>query len=102
MVGKPHTCRMAKPTSRAWIAAMKDPDGAVEALHKLFPNTNKGAKDLTKKQWLDSVDLLYTKNSQGKTPGYMMKEDWDILLALAKDYGGVDAVKPRAASCTDE
>ena len=95
-------CRMVKATSRAWQAAMKDPDGAVEALHKLFPNTNKGAKDLTRKQWLDSADLLYSKNSQGKTPGYMMKEDWDILLALAKDYGGLDPVKPHADYYTNE
>jgi NitT/TauT family transport system substrate-binding protein len=95
-------CRMVKATTRSWLAAMKDPDGAVEALHKLFPNTNKGAKDLTKKQWLDSVDLLYSKNSQGKTPGYMMKEDWDILLSLAKDYGGLDPVKSHADYYTDD
>jgi len=95
-------CRMVKATSRAWQAAMKDADGAVEALHKLFPNTNKGAKDLTRKQWLDSADLLYSKNSQGKTPGYMMREDWDILLALAKDYGGLDPVKPHADYYTNE
>jgi hypothetical protein len=32
-----------------------------EAPHKLFPNTNKGAKDLTKKQWLDSAELPCTR-----------------------------------------
>jgi ABC-type nitrate/sulfonate/bicarbonate transport system substrate-binding protein len=47
-------CRMVRATGRAWQAAMKDPDGAVAALHKLFPKTNKGLVDLTKKQWLDS------------------------------------------------
>ena len=95
-------CKMVKATTRAWQAAMRDPDGAVEALHKLFPNTNKGAKDLTKKQWVDSADLLYSKASQGKTPGLMMREDWDVLIALAKDYGGLDPVKPAAEYYTNE
>ena len=95
-------CKMVRATSRAWQAAMKDPDGAVEALHKVFPNTNKGAKDLTKQQWLDSADLLYTKNSKGKTPGLMLKEDWDILLSLAKEYGGLEPVKAHADYYTNE
>ena len=30
-------CRMVKATTRAWLAAGKDPDGAADALHKLFP-----------------------------------------------------------------
>ncbi|HEV8438903.1 MAG TPA: ABC transporter substrate-binding protein [Methylomirabilota bacterium] len=95
-------CRMVKATSRAWLGAMKDLDGAVEALHRLFPYTNKGAKDLTKKQWLDSTELLYSKNSQGKTPGLMVKEDWDVLLALAKDYAGLEPVKPHAEYYTNQ
>jgi NitT/TauT family transport system substrate-binding protein len=95
-------CKMVKATSRAWQAAMRDPDGAVEALHKLFPNTNKGAKDLTRKQWLDSADLLYTKHSQGKTPGLMVKEDWDVLIGLAKEYGGLEPVKAHGDYYTNE
>ncbi|MGH7314816.1 MAG: ABC transporter substrate-binding protein [Candidatus Rokuibacteriota bacterium] len=95
-------CKMVRATSRAWLAAMKDPDGAVDALHKLFPNTNKGAKDLTRKQWIDSADLLYTKHSQGKTAGLMMKDDWDVLLSLAKEYGGLDPVKAHADYYTNE
>ena len=95
-------CRMVRATGRAWQAAMKDPDGAVAALHKLFPKTNKGLTELTKKQWLDSADLLYTKSSQGKTPGLMMKEDWDTLLSLAKEYGGLEPVKAHADYYTNE
>src|SRR4029453_18516667 len=95
-------CRMVRATGRAWQAAMKDPDGAVAALHKLFPKTNKGLTELTKKEWLDSADLLYTKSSQGKTPGLMMKEDWDTLLSLAKGYGGLEPVKAHRDYYTNE
>ena len=70
-------CKMVKATTRAWQAAMQDPDGAVEALHKLFPNTNKGAKDLTKKQWIDSADLLYYEGLAGQDAGPDDEEDWD-------------------------
>ncbi len=85
-------CRMVRATSRAWAAAGKDPEGATQALHKLFPKTNKENVELTKRQWIDSFDLLYTKHTQGKTPGWMAKEDWDNLLHLLKTYGGMEKV----------
>jgi NitT/TauT family transport system substrate-binding protein len=93
---RPLNCKMMKATARAWTAAGKDPDGAVEALHQLFPNTNKGAKDLTKKQWVDSYDLLYTKATNGKTAGWMATEDWNILLKQLTEYGGME--NPRQAT----
>lgn len=87
-------CRMVRATTRAWAAAIKDPNGAVEALHQMFPNVNKGARDLTREQWLETSNLLHTKRSQGKAPGWMAKEDWDDLLRLLRDQGGMDRVKP--------
>jgi hypothetical protein len=74
----------------------KDPDAAVDALHQLFPQTNKGAKDLTKQQWLDSYELLFTRATKGKTAGFMAAEDWDALLKLLSEYGGMD--RPLAAA----
>jgi hypothetical protein len=32
----------------------------------------------------------------------MMREDWDVLIALAKDYGGLDPAKPAAEYYTNE
>jgi NitT/TauT family transport system substrate-binding protein len=95
-------CRMVKATTRAWLAAGKDPDGAVEALHQIFPNTNKGAKDLTKQQWVDSFDLLYSKASRGKTAGFMVKEDWEGMLKLLNEYGGMEKPKALDAYYTNE
>lgn len=95
-------CRMVKATSLAWAAAAKDPDGATEALHKLFPKTNKGSKELTKRQWVDNAELLHSTASRGKAPGYMVREDWEKLIALAKDYGGLEPVKPLDEYYTNE
>jgi NitT/TauT family transport system substrate-binding protein len=95
-------CRMVKATSLAWAAAAKDPDGAADALLRLFPKTNKGSKELTKRQWVDNAGLLYSKVSQGKAPGFMVREDWERLIALAKDYGGLEPVKPLDDYYTNE
>lgn len=95
-------CKMVKATTRAWLAAGKDPDGAVEALHQLFPQTNKGAKDLTKQQWLDSYELLFTKATKGKTAGWMAAEDWDTLLKLLTEYGGMDKALATAEYYTND
>ena len=95
-------CKMVKATTRAWLAAGKDPDGAVEALHQLFPQTNKGAKDLTKQQWLDSFELLTTKATKGKTAGLMAAEDWDGLLKLLTEYGGMEKALATADYYTND
>lgn len=86
-------CRMVRATTRAWAAAVKDPGGAVDALHQLFPNANKGAKDLSREQWLETAQLLHTRNSKGKAPGWMAREDWEDLLRLLKEQGGMERVK---------
>ena len=95
-------CRMVRATSKAWTAAGQDPEGAAQALHKLFPKTNKENLDLTKRQWLDSFSLLYTKHTQGKTPGWMAQEDWDNLLHLLKTYGGMEKLLAQDAYYTNE
>jgi NitT/TauT family transport system substrate-binding protein len=95
-------CKMVAATSRAWQAGFAEPDRAVEALHKLFPKVNKGDKDLSRQQWAEYGKLLYTKNSQGKPAGQMMKEDWEALLALGQTYGGIDPAKPAADYYTNE
>ena len=95
-------CRMVRATTRAWLAAGKDPDGAVDALHELFPNVNKGAKALTKAQWLETYRLLHTRNSQGKAPGWMAKEDWEGLLKLLTEQAGMERARPAGDYYTDE
>lgn len=95
-------CRMVKATTRAWLAAGKDPDGAAEALHKLFPNTNKGARDLTRQQWVDSFELLHTKHSKGKPAGWQAQEDMEALIQLLTEYGGMEKARPVGEYYTNE
>jgi NitT/TauT family transport system substrate-binding protein len=95
-------CKMVKATTRAWLTAGKDPDGAVDALHHLFPSTNKGAKDLTRQQWVDSFDLLYSRSTKGKTAGWMAAEDVETLLKLLHEYGGMERPRPVADYVTNE
>lgn len=95
-------CRMVRATTRAWAAAVKDPDGAVEALHRRYPNTNKGAKDITRQQWAQTSEHLYTKRSQGKTPGWVAREDWADLLSLLSQQGGLDRMKAPEEYFTNE
>jgi NitT/TauT family transport system substrate-binding protein len=95
-------CRMVRATSRAWAAAAADPDGAVDALHRMFPAVNKGARDLTKSQWMDTARHLYSTRSRGMTPGRMVKADWDDLIALLKNHGGMERARPVADYYTNE
>lgn len=95
-------CKMARATTRAWTAAVADPNGAVEALHQLFPNANKGAKDLTREQWRETAQLLQTKHAKGKALGWTAREDWEDLLKLLKEQGGMERVRPVADYYTNE
>jgi NitT/TauT family transport system substrate-binding protein len=95
-------CRMIRATSRAWAAAIQDPDGAIEALHKLYPAVNKGAKDLTKRQWVMTGAHVHSKRTQGKTPGLMDHGDWEDLVRILKEFGGMERARPVADYYTNE
>jgi NitT/TauT family transport system substrate-binding protein len=95
-------CRMIRATSRAWAAAIQEPEAAVEALHKMYPAVNKGAKDLTRRQWIDTGRHLYSKRTQGKTPGWMDNGDWEDLVRILKEYGGMERARPVADYYTNE
>ncbi len=95
-------CRMVRATTRAWAAAVKDPDAAVDALLAMFPKVNKGARPLTRAQWVETGALLHTKRTAGKPAGVMAREDWDDMLRLLHEQGGMERVRPAADYFTDE
>ncbi len=95
-------CRMVRATTLAAQAAARDVDGAVEALHQLFPKVNGGARDLTRQQWLMLRELYHTANSRGRPPGYTVRSDWEALIRLLTEYGGMDRARPPEDYYTNE
>ena len=85
-------CRMVRASSRAWAEAARNPDEAARLLVEMFPKS--GTVELNAQQWRDSVKLMFTRNTQGKTPGWMATEDWETLLNLQKTYGAIEVKAP--------
>jgi hypothetical protein len=78
---------MVAATSEAFSAAIKDQEGATEALLKMFPRLNKGDRALTLEQWGLYSALVHTANTEGQKPGFMSSKDWDALVELGTKYG---------------
>jgi NitT/TauT family transport system substrate-binding protein len=66
-------------TQRAWDAAVENPDEAVAVLAQTFPSYSPTA---FKSQFLASIPLLRTRNTEGRPTGWMAREDWEETNAL--------------------
>ena len=80
-------CRMVRATSKAWTEAARNPDEAARLLVEMFPKA--GALELNVSQWKETISLMYTAATKGKTSGWMAKEDWENLLNLQRTYGNI-------------
>jgi len=85
-------CRMVRASSKAWMEAARNPEEAARILVEMFPKA--GAVELNLSQWKDTVQLMYTANTKGKTAGWMAAADWDTLLGLQKTYGNIQTKAP--------
>jgi NitT/TauT family transport system substrate-binding protein len=94
-------CRMVAATSASFAAALKDPQGASEALLKMFPRVNRGDNALTNEQWLQYSALVHTDNSKNEKLGYMSPKDWTTLVTLGTKYGDF-AAKPATDYYTND
>lgn len=94
-------CRMVAATSDAFAAAIKDPQGATEALLKMFPRVNRGDPALTGEQWLQYSALVHTESSKNDRLGYMAAKDWSTLVELGTKYGDF-ARKPASDYYTND
>jgi NitT/TauT family transport system substrate-binding protein len=88
-------------TSKAWEAARKDPQAAIDAesaiagqMHQKMPANAIGELKL-------AFDLLHTKNSQGHPLGWMAPADWKATLNVLQKYLGVKNVKSPDAYYTN-
>lgn len=92
-------CRFVRATSRAWAEAAKNPEEAARLLVEMYPKA--GTVEQNTQQWKDSVPLMTTAATKGKTAGWMAPEDWENLLAMQRNYGNLQT-KPSADYYSNE
>jgi len=84
---------------RGWEAAAQEPEAAVAAGLKLYPDVS---PDLLREGLKISLkDQLHTPNTAGHPVGWTAEDDWKKMLAILKKYSGI---VPKAPSVyyTDE
>lgn len=90
---KPDMVRKFVAASRkGWEAALEDPQAAVDASLKLYP-------DLDGKQLLDGLKIaleqqLHTPATEGHPIGWTDEGDWAKMLDVLKQYGGLNPSEP--------
>lgn len=72
--------------SRGTMAAMKNPDAAVDAALKVFKERK---RDTVMKEMVASFPLFHTKNTMDKPLGWTAKADWEKAQEILFKYGGL-------------
>jgi NitT/TauT family transport system substrate-binding protein len=79
---------------KGWEAAAKDPDAAVAASLKLYPDLS---KDMLREGLKISLEeQLHTPSTAGHPIGWTAEDDWKKMLAMLKTYSGVTPKEPSA------
>jgi NitT/TauT family transport system substrate-binding protein len=83
-------------TAEAWAAAIKDPDGAVNAIIVAKPLL-KGDAAALKETFLTSQEFLDSPSTKGRPFGYQSPEDWLKAINILQEYASVSkTLKPEA------
>lgn len=81
-------------SQKGWEAAAKEPEAAVEASLKLYPDLS---RELLREGLKISLeDQLHTPNTKGHPIGWTDEEDWKKMLDVLKTYSGVTPKEPSA------
>jgi NitT/TauT family transport system substrate-binding protein len=81
-------------TQKGWEAAAKDPDAAVAASLKLYPDLS---KDLLRDGLRISLEeQLHTPSTKGHPIGWTDEGDWKKMLDMLKTFSGVTPKEPSA------
>ena len=81
-------------TRQGWEAAAKEPDAAVEASLKLYPDLS---RDLLREGIRVSLEeQLHTERTKGHPIGWTDERDWREMLEVLKSYSGVTPKEPAA------
>lgn len=85
--------KVVAATQKGWEAALKDPEAAVAASVKLFPDLDPAFLRAGLKIALE--EQLHTPATRGHPIGWTDDGDWNKMLDVLKTYGNV---KPKASS----
>jgi NitT/TauT family transport system substrate-binding protein len=81
-------------TRKGWEAAAKEPDAAVEASLKLYPDLS---KELLREGLRISLEeQLHTPSTKGHPIGWTAEDDWKKMLGVLKSYSGITPREPAA------
>lgn len=96
--------RFMAATVRAFAEAEKDPDAAINAVADIVGGTmNEDAGKAQAREVLDvTLGILYSAANKDHVLGLNVPEDWDSMLALMKEYNGLETDKPATAFYTNE
>lgn len=96
--------RFMAATVRAFAEAEKDPDAAINAVADIVGGTmNEDAGKAQAREVLDvTFGILYSAANKDHVLGLNVPEDWDSMLALMKEYNGLETDKPATAFYTNE
>ncbi len=93
--------RFLRATARGWSEALKDPEAAVEALLKSFPQY-RDQKAVLLRQFELTLPTLETPATKGKPLGWMSAEDWKATQEILVKYAGLDRPLPVEQYFTNE
>jgi NitT/TauT family transport system substrate-binding protein len=83
---------------RAWQAAIKDPDAAIDALLKIRPDLDRASQ---KGQLIADISFMPSEANKGKPLGYNAPADWERTMTILKEYRDLKTDKPATAFYTD-
>jgi NitT/TauT family transport system substrate-binding protein len=86
--------RFVEASLKGWNDAVADPEAAVQAGIKLFPDVD--ATLLRDGLQIVIDQQLHTPNTEGKPIGWTAEEDWVTMLDVLKTYGEVATKEPSA------
>lgn len=81
-------------SQKGWEAAIKDPDAAIDASLKVYPDLNRDFLLAGLKLSID--DELHTPATVGHPVGWTSEEDWKKMLAILAKYSGITPKAPSA------
>lgn len=95
------TKRFLRATAKGWADALKEPEAAVEALIKSFPQY-RDQKAVLLRQFELTLPTLETPNTKGKPLGWMSAEDWQATQEILAKYAGLEKTLPVEQYFTNE